>query len=62
MKLVWLPFKLVLGGVTLAGVATLGYGLGALTGLCCAQLCRAGRPRAGTAPDPGTTTPPASTP
>jgi hypothetical protein len=55
MKLLWLPIKLVLGGVTLAGVATLGYGLGAITGLCCARLCRARRPRAGTAPDAGTT-------
>ena len=54
MRLLWLPIKLVLGGVTLAGVATLGYGLGAITGLCCAQLCRAARPRAGTAPDPNT--------
>ena len=55
MRLVWLPVKLVLGGVTLAGVATLGYGLGALTGLCCAGLCRARRPRVETAPDAGTT-------
>ncbi len=55
MSLVWLPVKLVLGGVTLAGVATLGYGLGAITGLCCAGLCRARRPRAETAPDADTT-------
>ena len=55
MRLVWLPVKLVLGGVTLAGVATLSYGLGALTGLCCAGLCRARRPRAETAPDVDTT-------
>jgi hypothetical protein len=34
MSLVWLPIKLLLGSVTLAGVATFGYGLGALTGLC----------------------------
>jgi hypothetical protein len=58
MKLVWLPIKLVLGGVTLAGVATLGCGLGAIAGLCCAQLCRAGRQRAETTPDLGTTPPP----
>ena len=32
MSLVWLPIKLLLGGVTLVGAATLGYGLGALTG------------------------------
>ena len=55
MRLVWLPVKLVLGGVTLAGVATLGYGLGAITGLCCAGLCRARRSRAETAPDTDTT-------
>jgi hypothetical protein len=61
MSLVWLPIKLVLGGVTLAGVATLGYGLGAITGLCCARRCRAGRPRAETVPDP-VTTPTASAP
>ena len=28
MSLVWLPIKLLLGGVMLAGAATLGYGLG----------------------------------
>jgi hypothetical protein len=55
MSLVWLPIKLLLGGVTLAGAATLGYGLGALTGLCCARQCRAERPRADAVPDPGTT-------
>jgi hypothetical protein len=54
MRLVWLPLKLVLGGVTLAGAAALGCGLGALTGLCCARLCRAGRTRAEAAPDRGT--------
>jgi hypothetical protein len=51
MSLVWLPIKLLLGGVTLAGVATLGYGLGALTGLCCARQCRAERLRADAVPD-----------
>jgi hypothetical protein len=61
MKLMCLPLKLVLGGMTLAGVATLGYGFGALTGLCCTRACRAGRPQAGTAPGAGTT-PTASTP
>jgi hypothetical protein len=55
MSLVWLPIKLLLGGVTLAGVATLGYGLGALTGLCCARQCRAKRLQADAVPDPGTT-------
>jgi hypothetical protein len=54
MRLVWLPIKLVLGGVTLVGAATLGYGLGAITGFCCAGLCRARRPRAETAPDAAT--------
>ena len=56
MSFVWLPIKLLLlGGVTLAGVATLGYGLGALTGLCCARQCRAERLRADAVPDPGAT-------
>jgi hypothetical protein len=60
MRLVWLPIKLLLGGVTLAGVATLGYGLGALTGLCCVGLCRAGRPRAEPAPGRDTTSTPST--
>ena len=55
MGLVWLPVKLVLGGVTLAGIAALGYGLGAAAGFCsacsCARQCRAGRPRARTTTD-----------
>ena len=57
MSLVWLPIKLLLGGVTLAGAATLGgYGLGALTGLCCARRqWRAKRLQADAVPDPGTT-------
>src|SRR5215212_5217943 len=53
MSLVWLPIKLLLlGGVTLAGVATLGHGLGALIGLCCARQCRAERLRADAVADP----------
>ena len=53
MRLVLLPIKLVLGGVTLAGAAMLGLGLGAVGGACCARLCRAGRRRAASEPGAG---------
>jgi hypothetical protein len=53
MRLIWLPVKLVLGGITLAGAATLGFGLGAVGGACCARLCRGERHRAAAAAGPG---------
>jgi hypothetical protein len=53
MRLVLLPIKLVLGGVTLAGAAMLGLGLGVVGGACCARLCRTGRHRAASEPGAG---------
>jgi hypothetical protein len=53
MKLVWLPVKRLLGAITLAGVSTLGYGLGICSACSYARRGRARRPQA----DPHPTTP-----
>jgi hypothetical protein len=58
MNMIWLPLKLVLGGVTLAGFAALGFGLGTTAGLCSACCCAGPRrgkgSQAETATDRGT--------
>jgi hypothetical protein len=56
MRLVLLPIKVLLGGAALAGAA-LGFGLGALGGVCCARLCRGERPRAGPPTERGAAAP-----
>jgi hypothetical protein len=61
MSMIWLPLKLVLGGVTLAGFAALGFGLGTTAGLCSACCCagpqRAKGSQAETVTDRGTAGP-----
>ena len=57
MRLVLLPIKVLLGGAALAGAAALGFGLGALGGVCSARLCRGERPRAGPPAERGAAAP-----